>query len=344
MEKTAFVIMPFSDTVSCTQAQWTEIFEDIFRPAFSDLGYACERAKPAIGNLTGSIVDQLRTSRIVLADLTDRNPNVFYELGVRHTLRRGTIIVSQNDKHVPSDLRGYWFLTYGIRPAEVREFKTNIARLVKEFEASPQRSDNPVAEYLQKENLVVSDYAQRENLGKLSALSTEITGNISDLRRGGEYISFGCLELLLQTRYVDPGPEFLKDGYELWHLLKTLNSGIQNQELAKNAIQHLDQFYKAVSAIIESIRKGDFVESPSVSYMVWKPNAPDSSVEFGSTCTTSLVSMAAACEAAVAPIGKSLLSLRLAEEIIKNRQPDAETPKMHCYFSRQPLKESDSEE
>jgi hypothetical protein len=274
MVKKAFVIMPFSETASCTKAQWTEIFEDIFRPAFLDLGYACERAKPSIGNLTGSIVEQLRTSRIALADLTDRNPNVFYELGVRHALRRGTIIVSQDEKHVPSDLRGYWFLPYGVRPAEVREFKANIARVVKEFDAAPERSDNPVADYLQKENAVVSDYAQRENLNKLSALSTEITGNIADLERGGEYISIGCLELLLQTRYVDPGPEFLKEGYELWHALRTLNSGNRTPGLTQDALSRLETFYSAVAAIIESIGKGEFAESPSLSNMVWQPALP----------------------------------------------------------------------
>ena len=62
-----------------------------------------------IGNLAESIVERLRNSRIVLADVTDRNPNVFYELGVRHSLRSGTIIVAQNGQHVPSDLQGLWF-------------------------------------------------------------------------------------------------------------------------------------------------------------------------------------------------------------------------------------------
>lgn len=268
--------MPFSETSSCTEAQWTEIFEDIFRPAFTDLGYPCERAKPTIGNLTGSIVHQLRTSRIVLADLTDRNPNVFYELGVRHALGLGTIIVAQGEKHVPSDLRGYWFLSYGIRPAEVRIFKNNIARLVREIEAAPDQSDNPVADYLQKEHAVVSEYAQRENLKKLSALCTEITGNVADLRSRIEYISYGCLELLLQTRYIDPGPEILKEAYELWHILQTIGSQSRDTtgEFIETTISRLQLFHAAITAIIGSIGSGEFEEPEKVSTMVWAAHMP----------------------------------------------------------------------
>src|SRR5205823_2237845 len=88
--KQAFVIMPFSDTPSATEQQWTEIYSEVFRPAFDDCGYACDRAQPMTGHLLENIVERLATSSVVLADVTDRNPNVFYELGIRHSLKRGT--------------------------------------------------------------------------------------------------------------------------------------------------------------------------------------------------------------------------------------------------------------
>src|SRR5215467_10347587 len=94
--KSAFVIMPFSDTASATAQRWTEIFKDVFKPAFEECGYSCERAKPMTGHLLDSIVENLATSTVALADVTDRNANVFYELGIRHSLKRGTIIVSPN--------------------------------------------------------------------------------------------------------------------------------------------------------------------------------------------------------------------------------------------------------
>jgi hypothetical protein len=279
MEKTAFVIMLFSGTQTCTEEQWTEIFQDVFRPAFLDRGYGCERAQPSIGNLTGSIVDQLRTSRVVLADLTDRNPNVFYELGIRHSLRRGTIIVAQHPNHVPSDLRGYWFLTYGIRPSEVRAFKASISALLDQMETKPDQSDSPVSEYLEREHISISGYTQRENIRKLTALYTELTGNIADLRSAGQYVSYGCLERLLQTLYVDLGPELLKDIYELWHQLRLIDRGDKSQELVQDTISRLQAFASEISAINASLARGEFVEPPMISSMVWISPADRSSAD-----------------------------------------------------------------
>ena len=79
-EKTVFVIMPFSATRTATAEQWTETYEHIFRPAIEFSGFLCRKAQVSTGSLITSIIDDLRTARIVLADITDQNPNVFYEL------------------------------------------------------------------------------------------------------------------------------------------------------------------------------------------------------------------------------------------------------------------------
>ena len=121
--------MPFSKTDTCTEDEWTEIYEDIFKPAIEDCGYSCERARPATGSLIKTIIGKLKHSAIVLADITDRNPNVLYELGVRHALSKGTIMVSQKADDIPSDLKGYWAIIYGTYPRQVEEFKAEIKRI-----------------------------------------------------------------------------------------------------------------------------------------------------------------------------------------------------------------------
>jgi hypothetical protein len=296
----AFVIMPFSGTATCTEAEWTEIFENVFKPALSSCGYTCERAKPSVGNLITSIVNRLRTARIVLADLTDRNPNVFYELGVRHSLRKGTIVVSQRSEDVPSDLRGYWFLKYGIRPAQVTEFQSEIRRIVKIVESAMEQSDNPVADYLDKENLVLSSYLQRENIKKLSALYTEITGNISDLAaETGKYVAYGCLELLLHTRYVNLGPDLLHQAYELWHLLRTIDLGAREPDMVDRAVAQLQSFQEHIFFLTDSILRNEFVEPPTVTMMQWVPSGD---------CILSRGSQ---------PTGKSAVAMHLTAELAR---------------------------
>jgi hypothetical protein len=286
MSKDAFVIMPFSSTASGTEPQWTEIFTDVFKPAFEECGYTCDRAKPMIGNLTESIVERLRNSRIVLADVTDRNPNVFYELGVRHSLKAGTIIVAQNGQEVPSDLRGIWFLRYGIRPSEVKTFKSEIRRLVAVIEENPSKSDNAVAAFLEKENLTLSRLRQSDTVKQLTALYTELTGNVAELSVESDsaqiaeepipqplnlrLLSIDSLNLLLTTLYVDLGEELLSRFYVLRHKLRLIQAGYNTASDIANSISESRSLAISVLELRDRISKGDYEEQSRISTMAWR--------------------------------------------------------------------------
>ncbi|MCH7553864.1 MAG: hypothetical protein IIC82_07705, partial [Chloroflexi bacterium] len=108
-EKECFVIMPFSATDTCDEEEWTDIFENLFKPSVEEagLGYTCRRSSAVRGNLIKDIINDLYDCHVVIADLTDKNPNVFYELGVRHALRPRTLLIAQKKTDIPSDLQGY---------------------------------------------------------------------------------------------------------------------------------------------------------------------------------------------------------------------------------------------
>jgi hypothetical protein len=82
-KKKCFVIMPFSGTKSCSEEKWTEIFEYIIKPAVeeSGLGYECERSVAKRENIIKGILEALNQANVVMADLTDNNPNVFRTWG-----------------------------------------------------------------------------------------------------------------------------------------------------------------------------------------------------------------------------------------------------------------------
>src|SRR5208337_2508242 len=115
VRKRCFVIMPFSSSKTCTEEEWTYIFDSIIKPFVEEAGfnYECIRSQPVIGNIIEDILDELNKADLVIADLTDRNPNVFYELGVRNALRNATILISQNREDVPFDLIPYATFVYG---------------------------------------------------------------------------------------------------------------------------------------------------------------------------------------------------------------------------------------
>jgi hypothetical protein len=277
MSKNAFVIMPFSATTTCTAAQWTEIYDNIFRPAFEDCGYSCQRAQPMTGSLAATIIDSLRCANIVLADLTDRNPNVFYELGIRHCLRKGTILAAQGSQHIPSDLTGLWFIDYGIRPGEVSHFKSEIKRLTFEIERDPEKSDNPVADYLDKEHITILGHSRRDAIKKLGALYTELTGlqnilaEMAKTPKASHFLSSDCLQLLCHTMYIDVGTELLGRAYHLIYALEQLAQSPTDGVLLNHTGESVRSFAREIHNLRDLLIRGDYNEPPVVSTMVWVP-------------------------------------------------------------------------
>jgi len=117
------VILPFSDTehkraakkVKITKEEWKFIFKNWIKKAVESFSGAkidckCSGANP--GNFIKKIVRDIDQSEIVIADLTGSRPNVYYELGIRHALRNGTIIITQEFNALPSDLKSYQCFEY----------------------------------------------------------------------------------------------------------------------------------------------------------------------------------------------------------------------------------------
>jgi ActR/RegA family two-component response regulator len=150
--KKCFVIMPFSNTQSCSEQDWTDIFNLLICPAVENSGfnYKCFRNNNHVGGIIKNVMKNLNEADLVIADLTDRNVNVFYELGVRHTLKTPTILLCQNLKEVPFDLHGYFCIEYNQKPAGVKKLAEDIKNAINEIENSKIKIIySPVGEYLQ---------------------------------------------------------------------------------------------------------------------------------------------------------------------------------------------------
>lgn len=100
------VMMPFD-------ISFNGVYEKL-KDVASNLDLHCRRAddiweNPAIIQDVVSLIDH---SRIVICDCTGRNPNVFYEIGIAHTLGRETILLTQSENDIPFDLRHLRYIKY----------------------------------------------------------------------------------------------------------------------------------------------------------------------------------------------------------------------------------------
>jgi hypothetical protein len=278
MKKTSFIIMPFSATNSCTENQWTEIFVEVFKPAMIENGYTCERSHPETGSLIKSILKKIQDSFIVIADITDRNANVFYELGVRHSLSKRTIIVAQEAKHIPSDLNGYWTIIYNTTPSGVSKFKKDIKRIIKKIEKNPFESDNPVSDFIESEMYGLTNQSMKISHKKLIALRTELSANINTLnecktdKSYRELIDHQCLDILTNSLYVDLGMELLKMFYEYRSNLRRVKSNLSiDDTFLDKATENGLILSNKLEEVLKKISKGEFEEPQNISETIWKP-------------------------------------------------------------------------
>ncbi|WP_052469269.1 hypothetical protein [Pseudomonas massiliensis] len=138
--KTCFVIMPIADMDGYEAGHFLRVFEYLVKPAAMTLGYKVVRAD----NVAASnyiIVDILRKildSDMVICDLSGRNPNVLYELGVRQAFNLPTVLIK--DTVTPSifDIQGLRYTDYkpSLRIDDVEIEKKKIITAIKETSES----------------------------------------------------------------------------------------------------------------------------------------------------------------------------------------------------------------
>lgn len=124
-----FVLMPFTD-----EYDLQEIYtKHVKRVAEEGLGLRCERADDIhdVSGIMQSVWESINRARFIIADLTNRNSNVFYELGIAHTLGKPVIMISQSMNYVPFDLRHLRCIVYDFKPGRIEKFEETLEKTIR---------------------------------------------------------------------------------------------------------------------------------------------------------------------------------------------------------------------
>jgi hypothetical protein len=151
---TCFVMMPFGP--------WFDrYYQEIYVPAIKEAGFEPVRADELFttGSVVEQIWEQIEKAKLLLADLSGKNPNVFYELGLAHAAKKPVVFTASQVDDVPFDLRHLRVIIYEVREPEwanrlqksVTDYLRNAAKepgksiphpfrkLVEEPDATPSR-------------------------------------------------------------------------------------------------------------------------------------------------------------------------------------------------------------
>jgi hypothetical protein len=127
--KLVAVMMPFAPAF--------DVVYETIEAAVSDAGLMCVRADDIWQHhhVMGDILSILWRSRIVIADLSGKNANVFYEAGLAHALPRPTILITQDPADVPFDLQSIRYLHYGLGTEERANLRRRLADRLKTLDS-----------------------------------------------------------------------------------------------------------------------------------------------------------------------------------------------------------------
>ena len=224
-KNTCFVIMPFSKTKkSHSEEYWTNIFRDFLKPLIEEnSNLEARRSEPIREDILRQIIMDLVVSPVVVADLTDLNPNVLWELGVRQSFKHGTITIAESRTTLPFDISSKGTLFYDPVERDKYNFRIRFKKAIEDCLTNPDKPDSHVLETLYRGTLY-EIFHRHHIIRRLDAVLSEcdwnlgIISNISSRMISDETeevtqdypirLGISTFELLVTDRYIEADDSF----------------------------------------------------------------------------------------------------------------------------------------
>lgn len=182
--KPCFVISPLGDPESETRKRSDQVLRHVVRPAVESCGYEAVRAdeidKP--GMITSQVIQHVVEDPLVVADLTERNPNVFYELAIRHALRKPLVQITRKGEAIPFDVADTRTIYVDHRDLDsVQAAKDDIVKQVKVLENESAPIETPISVSLDLQLLRQSKKPEERSLADLVEAVGDLRSSLSNI-------------------------------------------------------------------------------------------------------------------------------------------------------------------
>lgn len=177
-EQNCFIIMPIADVEGYPQGHFKHVYENIISPACELAGYKAQRADEVkASNLIHlDILNKLIEAPIAICDLSTRNPNVLFELGIRQAFDKPVVLIQEKGTPRIFDIAPLRYLEYS------KEMKYH----------EVLRSQQELKESLQATAVADGDAGNVNSIVKLLALNNP--AKIPDLKDGKESLAFEIMQ------------------------------------------------------------------------------------------------------------------------------------------------------
>jgi len=285
MDSKCFVIMPFSkSSEEHTEKYWTDHFNKLLKPSIEELGVKTYRVEVIREDIIRKIIQSLVTSQIVVADLTDHNPNVFWELGVRQSFKHNTITIAEEGTQLPFDVSSKATIFYDLSNEDkLAHFKSNLKEAIKDCIANPEKSDSHVLESISGRGVFYEIIRLEDAKRRVESLIMEAQNNQRTLIQSKKIVAelkdisiipfdlktmiwrSTCLEILYANRYLDEDDKFYKTTEQILRVIENMQMitpffNSNNEAETNKALDYLrgrfgNNFTRALKIWLETLER-----------------------------------------------------------------------------------------
>jgi hypothetical protein len=183
--KRCFVISPIGETGSEVRKRADQVLKYVIRPAVEAFGYAAVRADEIAepGLITTQIIDRVINDDLVIADLTGRNPNVYYELAIRHAIRKPFVQLISAGEALPFDIVGMRTVSVDHHDLDsvagaIEELKAQLGAI----EANPDATQTPISTTVDLADMRRSARPEDRVLADVLGTLAELTTRVADIQ------------------------------------------------------------------------------------------------------------------------------------------------------------------
>lgn len=178
-ERTCFVIMPIADMAGYDSRHFDRVYNHLIKPACDAAGFKPVRADE-VNNSNLIVLDILKRiveSDIAICDLSGRNPNVMYELGLRQAFNKKTVLIKDDRTISPFDVQAFRYCEYD-SSLRIDNAFNNIKSLEKAITGTFEADSNDVNSIVQLLSIEPAKVGEKTQLSKQDTLIFETLNQI----------------------------------------------------------------------------------------------------------------------------------------------------------------------
>ena len=135
-EKICFIVTAIGESGTPTRERADNVYKYLIAPVCEELGYRPVRVDHvnAVDNINETVINYLKTAPMVIADMTEHNPNAFYELGFRQARELPLVPIIKVGERLPFDVITTRTVFYDTDVAKIEDSKENLKSKILSFE------------------------------------------------------------------------------------------------------------------------------------------------------------------------------------------------------------------